>query len=84
MKRLPVNLEFTEMRHGDVMVTLQRRHRSMCGNPGLVCEKQTYSTFGFQHVQAALLQKFVFWMVPLHPASVQLTIMNIMINVLEL
>ena len=34
MKRLPENPEFAEMRHGEVILTLQWRHRSMCGQRG--------------------------------------------------
>ena len=29
-KRLPENHEFAEIRHGDVILTPQRRHRSTC------------------------------------------------------
>ena len=31
MKRLPENPKFAEMRLGDVILTLQRRNRSTCG-----------------------------------------------------
>ena len=31
MKWLPENPEFAEMRHGDVILTLQGCHRSTCG-----------------------------------------------------
>ena len=32
-KRLPENLEYTEMRHGDIILILQWRNRLMCGQP---------------------------------------------------
>ena len=31
MKRLPQNSEYAEMQHGDVILTLQKRHRLTCG-----------------------------------------------------
>ena len=37
LKRLPENPEYAEMRHGDVILRLQRSHRSACNQHAAVC-----------------------------------------------
>ena len=44
-KRLPENPKFGEMRHGDVILTLQRRHRSCAASVLLTCGCSFFLSF---------------------------------------